>query len=57
MNRTAKTFILFIHALIGWVIYGGIIGVGRQVMSMEWTLIIQLCDRLALSTSFTLSLR
>jgi len=35
-----KIFIVTIHALLGWVLCGATIGVGREIMSMQLTLII-----------------
>jgi hypothetical protein len=35
-----KIFIIAIHALLGWMLCGAIIGIGREIMSMQLTLII-----------------
>jgi hypothetical protein len=35
-----ERIILVVHALVGWAICGGTIGLGRQAMSMEATLIV-----------------
>src|SRR4030042_1653325 len=43
MNRThwaKKAFVIFIHAIIGWALCGAIIGIGRNVTTMQNTLII-----------------
>ena len=35
-----KGFIILLHAFIGWVLCGATVGIGREVMSMQMTLII-----------------
>jgi len=35
-----RIFIVTIHALLGWVLCGATIGVGREIMSMQLTLIV-----------------
>jgi len=37
-----KTLVILIHALVGWGLCGAVIGIGRQLWSMETTLAVHL---------------
>jgi hypothetical protein len=39
-GKTAKAAIVVAHAIVGWALCGAIIAIGRQIFSMQTTLMI-----------------
>jgi hypothetical protein len=40
MKITSKTFVLFSHAFVGWMLCFATIGIGRAVTTMQVTLVL-----------------